>query len=98
MKLRKVDESGNSLAGAKFKVYSDEDCTTIATDKNGDPIAELTSSADSDVLIGTLTPGTYYLKETAPPSGYPDVSDDVVTITVDRTGTVTASSTNTSTS
>ena len=108
MTITKQDgETQQKLSGAEFSVFLDPDCTVAAAlwdsktsyDNGDSPKNVFTADTNGKAsFFGLLLGHTYYLKETAPPSGYPDVSDDVVTITVDRTGTVTASSTNTSTS
>lgn len=74
VKLKKVDEAGNGLQGAKFTVYSDEDCT--------DPIDDLVSGSDgeSNVLQIDNIPWnnetyTVYCKEYEAPSGYAAVGD-----------------------
>lgn len=74
VKLKKVDEAGNGLQGAKFTVYSDEDCT--------DPIDDLVSGSDgeSNVLQIDNIPWnnetyTVYCKELEAPSGYAAVGD-----------------------
>lgn len=75
----KVDESGNTLAGAKFTVYMNSDCTQSAT--IGGKNAVFTSDANGVVTIVGLKAGTYYVKETSAPSGYA-VSDTVYTLNV----------------
>ena len=95
VKLRKVDENDARLAGATFKVYSDEACKTVARDKDGNEIAELTSADNDDVMIGTFTPGTYYLKETAAPTDYKAISDPIpFTIVRNENGSATVTSSN----
>jgi hypothetical protein len=77
--LNKYQADGSTLITgnpAKFTAYSDEDCTkvfkTFTTDAAG--TAAITAPAD-------LAAGTYYLKESAAPTGY-TVSEDVWQITV----------------
>lgn len=106
MTITKQDgDTQENLRGAEFSVFLDPDCTVAAalwdskTDYDNKVPSKNVFTAGTDgkaSFFGLLLGHTYYLKETAPPAGYPDVSDDVVTITVDRTGTVTATSTNTS--
>jgi LPXTG-motif cell wall-anchored protein len=68
----KVNGSGQALAGAEFTVYTDQDCTTVATITSGDETtnAVFTSDANGIVTIVGLEPNTYYVKETKAPSGY----------------------------
>ncbi len=70
----KYDQSdGTGLAGAKFTVYSDEDCT--------DEITTITTGTDGYAYLDGLDAGTYYLKETEAPSGYVK-ADTVLTVTI----------------
>ncbi|MCD7885217.1 MAG: VaFE repeat-containing surface-anchored protein, partial [Lachnospiraceae bacterium] len=62
--------TGYSLKGAQYTVYTDSSCSTIATDTSGNN-AVLTV-ADDDGTTNTLAmiAGTYYVKETNTPEGY----------------------------
>lgn len=77
------DTQGNELGGAGFKLYSDADCKNEvklyqkdnfyypikdATDKKA--VEEMYSDKDGKFNIKGLDAGTYYLKETNPPTGY----------------------------
>lgn len=76
------NEDGEPLAGAGFKLYTDEDCTQeyqLVKDatlnayrpvKGGETAEEMKSSADGTFPIKGLDAGTYYLKETTTPKGY----------------------------
>lgn len=87
-------ENEVALAGAEFKLYSDEDCTTeiplvkvsdteyrVATaDETGVAII----SVAGQMVIQGLDKGTYYLKETKAPSGY-NLLDEAVKVTITPT-------------
>ncbi|MEG2524683.1 MAG: SpaA isopeptide-forming pilin-related protein, partial [Oscillospiraceae bacterium] len=80
MHLFKYDAvTHQQLAGAVFKVYDSAALTH--------EVAQATSLAGGPAVIDTLSPGTYYVKETAVPSGYLlDPNPKTVTLT---SGTVT---------
>jgi uncharacterized repeat protein (TIGR01451 family) len=70
VKLKKVDDLGQPLAGARFGIYSG---TKL--------VAECTTDAAGLCSIPSIAPGTYTVKEIAAPAGYtPD--PEVRTITV----------------
>ena len=73
-KLKKVDEAGNGLKGAKFTVYSDEACT--------EPIDDLVSGDDGESNIISIKniswnseTYTIYCKEYEAPLGYATIND-----------------------
>lgn len=84
----KVDgTNGKPLSGAKFGLYSDENCTTPVNvtpvaDTQGVYMYDKDSSSnvvetydDGQVVIQGLEAGTYYLKETEAPAGYNEMDE-----------------------
>ena len=72
--LEKQDkETGKKLAGAVYGIYSDSGCTTL--------VEQMTTGEDGGCKSGTLTPGTYYVKEISSPTGYV-LDKDVHTLVV----------------
>ena len=79
-KYHDEDKPGNELEGAGFRLYSDEACEhEVELYKEGDfyyPITtgktavEMKSAANGQFNVKGLDAGTYYLKETNPPTGY----------------------------
>ena len=69
----KADEKDRPLRGAEFTLYTDELCTkTLAT---------ATSNEDGEVRFAPQPGGTYYLKETAAPTGH-TAEDTVWTVKI----------------
>lgn len=90
------DTTGNELAGAGFRLYSDEACTPEqevklykkdnfyypikdATDKAQDAV-EMFSDEHGQFNVKGLDAGTYYLKETNPPTDYSPCADKKIVI------------------
>ncbi|MCH5192053.1 MAG: hypothetical protein J1F23_07810, partial [Oscillospiraceae bacterium] len=78
--VKKVDDAGNAVSGAKIGVYSDSSCTKLVT--------TLTTGSNGTATYGysngeyTLDEGTtYYFKETSAPTGY-DLSTQIVSAKV----------------
>ena len=99
-KYRDDDTPGNELAGAGFRLYSDKACTEEqevklykegafyypikdATDK--DAVEMMISGQDGQFNVRGLDAGTYYLKETNPPTGYSACKVTRVTIKANHT-------------
>ncbi len=55
LKIKKVGEDSKPLAGVKFGIYKDANCTQKVT--------EVTAGSDGTVTVSELDAGTYYVKE-----------------------------------
>ncbi len=99
----KLDENGNGLAGAKFKLYTDEACTSVAKIGNGQE-AETVSKEDGTISFENLSAGVipdeleevsrvYYMKETEAPEGFvtPENALWKLTLTAKSDGSYTTS-------
>lgn len=68
IQVEKVNLKGNQLAGAKFDLYYGEDAPDTTADT---PVyQDYTTGEDGTITFKGLNPGTYWLVETEPPSGY----------------------------
>ena len=72
------------LAGAEFKLCTDEEGNNIASDANGKKVS-ISHEKDGIYAVGNLTEGTYYLFETKAPDGYNILTTPVI-ITVSHDG------------
>ena len=74
-----------------FTVYTDADCTKVATNKDGERL-ELILVIKDGVAAGTIVsgivPGNYWVKETKGTNVNVDLSDDVVPVTIGGDSTV----------
>ncbi len=95
MKLLKEDsETHAKLGGATFGVYADEACTLPAnvwesrTKEKTNIFTTDTSGVNLGYAFcsGLVAGRTYYIKELSAPEGYPDVSEEVITLTLDSDG------------
>lgn len=64
IKITKVDsrEVNRKLAGARFKLFGPDENTQIGQ--------EVTTGTNGEITLPGLEPGTYYLQESQPPTGY----------------------------
>jgi uncharacterized surface anchored protein len=80
--LIKTNSVGNTLAGAKFSLYKDANCTQVV--RTG------TSDSNGQIQFNRLAPGTYYVKEISVPTGYLlDTTVQSVQVKVNETSQVT---------
>ncbi|MHB1485702.1 MAG: MSCRAMM family protein, partial [Saccharofermentanales bacterium] len=75
MKLIKVDQFNNPVAGAIFEISSTSAFTTFTTLG--------TTDADGFILVTGMDAGTYYIREKLAPAGYVK-SDEIKTVTIDK--------------
>jgi LPXTG-motif cell wall-anchored protein len=76
------DGNPNPLAGAKFGIYKDADCTQL--------IDVVTTNENGYAVSTNVESGTYYVKELVAPTGY-SLNDKVYAITADWTTATTTS-------
>lgn len=64
IKITKVDsrDANRKLAGARFKLFGSDENTQIGQ--------EVTTDSNGEITLPGLEPGTYYLQESQPPTGY----------------------------
>jgi len=81
LKKSVTEETGKSIAGAEYSVYSNSSLTT--------KVGTLTTTSSGTTNTLTLKPATYYVKETKAPSGWNlDTKTYTVKLTEDQTFTV----------
>lgn len=69
LNLNKVNDLDKKLAGAKFTLYKDKDCTQ--------EVARETTDDKGNLLFDKVEAGLYYLKETKAPAGYRKLTDPI---------------------
>ena len=86
IKIDKVNQNGDKLADAKFKLYKDDNGTTkyyqytnneVKWVTNAAQATEVTTNAQGYAEFLGLKDGTYFLVETAAPAGYNMLPDPV---------------------
>lgn len=102
MPNQKVDQDGEALSGAGFRLY-DSEGNEVALIKDGDTYRPVGEGEDGEELISAettgdfsiigLDAGTYTLKETTVPSGYNKCADVEVVISADHAEDATSAST-----
>src|SRR5918993_2023205 len=78
--LRKTDDAGQLLAGACFALRSGDRAVYSICDND----ASDANTSVGVILLGTVAPGTYTLRETQPPTGYLAAADREVTISANQ--------------
>lgn len=88
IKKTSTTNSSTIVAGAKYALYTDSACTTIAKDVGGNDVTFTTTASGSNTV--NILPGTYYLKETTSPDHY-TYNPSVYTVTTTANNTTTVS-------
>lgn len=83
--LIKVDKDKNPLTGAKFTLYGATTATPPQPDLGKVIQGPLGVGSDGKLTISGLRFGTYFLKETTPPPGYP-LTDTLYRVEVTQSG------------
>ena len=89
LKIQKATNTGKSLSGWSFGVYTDKACTSPIS---GSPFK---TGSDGSVTVTGLVPGTYYVKELNGNDAYWVVDGTVKTVKVEASKTKTVTVTNT---
>ena len=89
LKIQKATNTGKTLEGWSFGVYTDKACTKPVA---GSPFK---TGADGSVTVTGLVPGTYYVKELNENDAYWVVDNGVKTVKVEASKTNTVTVTNT---
>jgi hypothetical protein len=95
LKVIKVDDVGDPLAGAEFTLYESDGDTEfepgtddpVATDPDGNPLV-CTTGGDGTCTMGPVVFGEYWLDETVVPAGHSKASGLPQLITIDSPTTV----------
>ncbi|MCD7884136.1 MAG: VaFE repeat-containing surface-anchored protein [Lachnospiraceae bacterium] len=78
--------TGYSLKGAEYTVYTDSSCNTVAKDSDGNNAILTVTDEDGNANTLKMAAGTYYVKETKTPAGYlADTTVHMVEVTTGNT-------------
>jgi uncharacterized surface anchored protein len=83
--VRKTDAAGQLLAGSCFALRSGDRAVYTICDND----ASDANTSVGVILLGTVAPGTYTLRETQPPIGYLRAADQEITIAANQRSQIT---------
>lgn len=83
VEMKKVDENGTPLAGARFKVFTDDD---KEVEQSGQALI-VESKEDGTVYAEGLSPGSYYFQEVASPEEQYIINTQKVPFSIDTSAT-----------
>ncbi|MBQ7588950.1 MAG: choice-of-anchor A family protein, partial [Lachnospiraceae bacterium] len=68
--IKKDENTGNTLAGAAFKLWQEADGVTKQIINTGSPDGLFTTNSEGQITVTGLDWGTYYFEEITAPAGY----------------------------